>query len=328
MRSATNRQLKNGIVLSLAVAGSALAEANSVNIIYATENALYGAGYDIGRADGWMDERLRRAVRDYQARSGNLSVTGNLDSATLSSLGIASNAGRTVADNVVASKAQALAALGMTEARTHSKPDPKTRLQPKPEFTVNELPAEPKPKPVVKQAPSNPAPATTQVVAEAEPAETEKVAPKATSEAARRTTFAAPNPVETSQPVRVAKAEPAPVPRVQTTVPDVNPASQKPAVVPVSSDAPASQPAPQVSVESQPDPDTSPSENSKVPEIAGQLPEEPTAAVRPETDSREVPVTEAGPETSTASSTTASEPGKKSGNIFGTLFDFLFGWLV
>lgn len=299
MRTITIRQFSQGLALSIAITGSAMAEANSVKVIYAAENALYGAGYDIGRADGWMDEALRAAVREYQARSDKLSVTGNLDSATLSSLGISSNTGRTVADNVVASKAQALAALGMTESRAQSqpkpisKPEPKPRLQPKPAFTIKELPAEPKPEPVEKKAPA-----------------------------------AAPDPVATPQPVTVAKAEPTPAPQVETPDAEVPPSSQQPAAVTVSSTAPASQPEPQLSAESQAEPEPSPSEDPTASELAAQLPDEPTAAGRPDTEASNVSLTETGSESPQPATTPAPEPNEKSRNIFGTLFDFLFGWLV
>lgn len=215
MRSATIRQFRSGIVLSIAVAGSALAEANSVNVIYASENALYGAGYDIGRADGWMDETLRRAVRDYQTRAGNLSVTGDLDSATLSALGISETSGRAVSGNVVASKAEALAALGMSAKSTDSTPRP--QRQPKPAFSVQELPVEPKPEPVRKQALSNPTPATAKVVAKAKPAPT--------------------NPVEVTPPVVEARPQ---TPKV------VAAPSEAPVPEPVAPAAPSSPPSPEV----------------------------------------------------------------------------------
>jgi len=55
------------------------AQAGPAETIYSAENALYGAGYEIGKADGWMDNTLRSAIRQYQSSSDELQATGNLD---------------------------------------------------------------------------------------------------------------------------------------------------------------------------------------------------------------------------------------------------------
>lgn len=48
--------------------------------------ALQGEGYDPGRADGFMDENTRAAIRDFQ-RDNDLVVTGTVDEETASVLG-------------------------------------------------------------------------------------------------------------------------------------------------------------------------------------------------------------------------------------------------
>ncbi len=93
------------------------AQAGPVETIYSAENALYGAGYDIGKADGWMDNTLRSAIRQYQSGHDELQATGNLDPQTLSALGITLGSNSTVSGNDVADRTAAMAALGLSEER-------------------------------------------------------------------------------------------------------------------------------------------------------------------------------------------------------------------
>ncbi|AHI27908.1 peptidoglycan-binding domain-containing protein [Marinobacter similis] len=135
MNSAKLSIVSKGLFLSAALAASSHAQAqtDSVNVIFAAENALYGAGYNVGRADGWMDKALQQAVRDYQARNGALKVSGSLDAETLSALGVSHGSGRAVSGNVVASKTDALAALGISETRTKLRP----RHRPNPRLNLS-----------------------------------------------------------------------------------------------------------------------------------------------------------------------------------------------
>ncbi|MDF0750524.1 peptidoglycan-binding protein [Marinobacter sp. 71-i] len=120
----------------------AVAQAGPVETIYAAENALYGAGYNIGKADGWMDNTLRTAIREYQSSNDKLQATGRLDPQTLSALGIAVTDNGTVSDNVVPNREAAMAALGMDEQRIGSAtarrpvaeaPEPEALSDPEPE---------------------------------------------------------------------------------------------------------------------------------------------------------------------------------------------------
>lgn len=100
------------ILTAAACLGTAQA-AEPEKIIFAAENALYGAGYDIGRADGWIDEQLRTAIRAYQDKNG-LQTNGNLDAATLEALGVAKTSSATIAANSVGSRKASMAKLGLS----------------------------------------------------------------------------------------------------------------------------------------------------------------------------------------------------------------------
>ncbi len=122
------------VMLTAAMGLSAAHAASPVKVIFSAENALYGAGYDIGRADGWYDNKLRGAVRDYQDKTG-LATSGDLDSQTLKALGVKATANAPISSNAVASRKDAVAALGLPELELRSGPRPvtKTEPQPKPE---------------------------------------------------------------------------------------------------------------------------------------------------------------------------------------------------
>jgi len=122
---------------SIAICGGA--QANSpVHIVFAAENALYGSGYDIGTADGWIDDKLRTAIRQYQSDRPELSASGNLDSATLKSLGVAAAPSLTIQSNSVASRSAARDQLGLaakvpSPARSVAAIAPKPKPEPAPE---------------------------------------------------------------------------------------------------------------------------------------------------------------------------------------------------
>ncbi len=90
-----------------------VALASAEKTIYGAENALYGRGYDVGVADGWMDDRLRTAITEFQSKNKHLKSTGNLDTATLDALEVAHN-GEDVVDNRVSSQKAAASSLGLS----------------------------------------------------------------------------------------------------------------------------------------------------------------------------------------------------------------------
>ncbi|MGC8118898.1 peptidoglycan-binding protein [Marinobacter sp. VGCF2001] len=102
------------LACSLVIWGTAEASA-PVHTVFSAENALYGAGYDIGKADGWIDAELRAGLRQYQSEHPGLSPSGNLDAGTLESLGIESVSAVTIKGNTLASRAETRAQLGLKE---------------------------------------------------------------------------------------------------------------------------------------------------------------------------------------------------------------------
>ncbi|WP_291908677.1 MULTISPECIES: peptidoglycan-binding domain-containing protein [Marinobacter] len=128
------------IAMLTAAAGLGTAQAaEPEKVIFAAENALYGAGHDIGRADGWIDEQLRTAIRAYQGKNG-LQTNGNLDAATLEALGVTKTSSATIAANSVGSRKASMAKLGLSlpepapdspaVARAEPKPEPEPAPQP------------------------------------------------------------------------------------------------------------------------------------------------------------------------------------------------------
>ena len=137
-RKAGVRSPALAILTAAACLGTAQA-AEPENVIFAAENALYGAGHDVGRADGWIDEQLRTAIRAYQDKNG-LQTNGNLDAATLEALGVAKTSSATIAANSVGSRKASMAKLGLSlpepapgspaVARAEPKPEPEPAPQP------------------------------------------------------------------------------------------------------------------------------------------------------------------------------------------------------
>lgn len=310
MNSAQLSTVSKGLFLSaaLAVSSHVQAQAESVKVIFSVENALYGAGYDIGRADGWMDKALKQAVRDYQARNGALTVSGILDAETLSALGVSNILGRAVSGNVVASKTAALSALGIsetqTQARTQPKAKPQRRLQPKPAFSVKEIVPEPAPTPVAEQQPKPQAQPHSKPSKQTDPA-----TPEANPTVAAQTSVTPPAK-EVTKPSPEPKAEPAPQ----------------------SVDKPA--PSTDVAKVKSPAPETAEPTSAETVAWMKQLPNETTASEKPEDTTVHEPVAQASkaepPETATAEAAQKEQPAKPENdrNIFGSLFHFLFGWMV
>lgn len=296
------------VLFTAAMGFSAAHGASPVNVIFSAENALYGAGYDIGRADGWYDNKLRAAVRNYQDKTG-LPSSGDLDSQTLKALGVNTTAKATVSSNAVASREDAVAALGLPELNLRLRPQAVAKMVPR---------TEPKPEP---SAPLIEAPRETGT--EEPPASAEASAskpPEPIDDSDNKTIYSQLVKNETSTPseapsssspavlgvVSESSSETAPAPESETEIVDsVPPANQKPvtavAVVAVEADGPLTQ-----------------------------LPAEPTSTdpLEPET---EVTVTEqtAGTGNPAATNQPENKPRRSTGGgFFSALFDFFFGWLV
>ena len=135
-----------GFLAALTVSFCAVAQADPADTIFAAENALYGAGYDIGKADGWMDDTLRSAIRKYQSGREGLQATGDLDPQTLSALGIAVKDGDAVTGNSARSREGAMADAGISKQRFGS-PSAKQPIAAAPEPEVK-----PEPVPVSTEA--------------------------------------------------------------------------------------------------------------------------------------------------------------------------------
>lgn len=113
-----------GPAIALLAAATCIGTAQAAEperVIFAAENALYGAGHDIGRADGWLDNQLRAAIRVYQRENG-LQISGNLDADTLKALGINIPSGGTITANYVGSRTESMEGLGLSLP----KPEPVT----------------------------------------------------------------------------------------------------------------------------------------------------------------------------------------------------------
>lgn len=110
------KQGVRGPVIAMLTAAACLGTAQAAQpekVIFAAENALYGAGHDIGRADGWLDNQLRTAIRAYQREAG-LQANGNLDADTLKALGVKVPLGATITANSVGSRTESMKGLGLT----------------------------------------------------------------------------------------------------------------------------------------------------------------------------------------------------------------------
>lgn len=121
------------VAMLTAAAGLGTAQAaEPEKVVFAAENALYGAGHDIGRADGWIDEQLRTAIRAYQDKNG-LKTNGNLDAATLEALGVAKTSSATIAANSVGSQKASMAKLGLSLPEPAPVSPAVARAEPEPE---------------------------------------------------------------------------------------------------------------------------------------------------------------------------------------------------
>lgn len=267
-------------------------------VIFSAENALYGAGYDIGRADGWFDNDLRGAVRAYQ-KTNALTVSGKLDNATLSALGIKATSVQTLSGNALSSRAQSLKALELPSPATMPVARPEARK------TVVEKTVAQKPvvkKTVVEEAVVEEAAAEETVVEKATVADVEKEKISESTNSVQ----AAENLSDKVSEKQIAKAEISTQPEEEVRKPvaeqsnEVTPAtvasSETTTAAPVEQPQAAVEPARSVE-HSQPDP---------------AKPEEKVAVAEP--SEKQAP----------------AEPRRASsgGGFFTALFDFFFGWLV
>lgn len=302
------------VVLLTAATGFSVAHAaNPVNVIFSAENALYGAGYDIGRADGWYDNKLRAAVRNYQDKTG-LPTNGDLDSQTLKALGIHTTAKTTVNSNAVASREDAMAALGLSELNLRPRPQAVVKMVPRRE-------AKPEPSAQLVSAPQETGteepPATAEAPASKPPEPIDDSDDKIFDSHLVKKATSTPSEVPLSAPTAIlavvseSPSKTAPAPEPETKVVDSAPPANKKPVTAVAV----------VAVEA----DDSP---------AQQLPAEPTgtASLEPEIEPEiDVTVAEqtAGTDNPAATNQPAKEPRRSTGGgFFRALFDFFFGWLV
>ncbi|MCR8915695.1 hypothetical protein FDP08_01940 [Marinobacter panjinensis] len=261
------------------------AQAGPAQTIYAAENALYGAGHEIGKADGWMDNTLRSAIRHYQSGNDELQATGNLDPQTLSALGVAPEDNSTISDNAAPDRQAAMAAIGLSEERFGSgsasrrmaaapEPEPKPEPEPEPERV-----AQPDPEPEVQPEPE----VVVQEKPEPEPVASAPAEPEVVP--AREPTAEPELAAQTTEPV--AESIPEPEPELTVAEPETKTEPEKETLVEVST------------VEESPEADF-------------QLPDEPTAAGNPEVS-----------ETSDVSEPPAQSSGGFFSSVFDFLFGWL-----
>ncbi|TYC63901.1 peptidoglycan-binding protein [Marinobacter sp. BW6] len=260
-------------------------------VIFAAENALYGAGHDIGRADGWLDNQLRAAIRAYQSENG-LQTNGNLDADTLNALGINVPSGATITANSVGSRTDSMEGLGLSI---------------------------PKPKPVTpKVATAEPEP-----VQEPTQQADQKSSGKVQSTAKPKTEKSVVQIVtdETSKPVEDESPKKPEVVISDTAEPAVA-ESPQPNLEP--SPEPSPEPEPEI-VDKAP----TATRADKDPVLA-RIPTEPTSAgqAEPETTKTEPSTTEQIDTPARENQTVADRPRSSGGGFFSALFDFFFGWLV
>lgn len=288
------RQGVRGPVIAMLTAAACLGTAQAAEpekVIFAAENALYGAGHDIGRADGWIDEQLRAAIRAYQAQNG-LQTNGNLDTATLKALGVTKTSSATITANSVGSRKASVAQLGLSLPEPAPNTPTIARAEPKPASAP-----EPTPDPIQKS--SEQGEPTNSIDAEI-------IKNQMVTEGTSKST-------EVKPQEKVAEAAP-------TTPEPV--ASEPPA--PTSAPAPAPAPEPAVAEETTP-------EATKEPDpVLAQLPAEPTSAGPAEpkvTETKKAQPIE-GENTASTNSAVADNSQSTGGGFFSVLFDFFFGWLV
>lgn len=297
----------SGPLVVAAASFCAVAQAGPAETIYAAENALYGAGYNIGKADGWMDNTLRSAIRQYQSSNNELQATGSLDPQTLSALGIAVTDNGTVSGNVVPNPEAAMVALGMDEQRFGSStarrpvtqaPEPEALSEPEPE-------PEPEPVQVSKEEPE-----VVMAVADSQ-------VPPASEPATENQETASPSEDEV---ILVEAEEPAPDPVANEPTEQTEPSATTEATVQTAEPTPKPEPQ-EVTT-----PEEAPVEVAAIEEPADtdpDLPDEPTAAGIPE-DPEPAQVARS----STQATSEPSASTQSSGGFFSSIFDFLFGWLI
>ncbi|MDX1635534.1 MAG: peptidoglycan-binding protein [Marinobacter sp.] len=278
-------------------------------MIFAAENALYGAGYDIGKADGWLDETLRAAIRQYQTDTRGLTVSGKLDAETLAALGAVARPEQTLSTNSVASPRAAMAALDLPVAAPERREEPASTARPVAREPV--------------QAPPAPEPETQALLATSKP------------------------PVEQPKPetLPVSKDQAMPASAAPVTVARVTEQSDNGAGMMASvTDAPASEPRPEpASPGIEPEPVLTAQNPVSTPAPATPDPAEPEMALSasavtepsPQDAAQKAEPAPVPAEEMAAASLETAPPtpvrttsAKSSGGFFSALFDFLFGWLV
>ncbi|WP_404362807.1 peptidoglycan-binding protein [Marinobacter sp.] len=300
---------RDSIAAAIIFSLSATAQAAPANVIFAAENALHGAGYDVGQADGWLDNDLRLAIRRYQSGTDGISNTGNLDGDTLSALGIAST-GEVISDNALPNRKAALAALDLRPAA----PAPRASRQ-----VVKTAPPEPKPEPEqeIRKAPE-PEPGPVKVEVASAPAEARQLTeptpePRESASAAARQETEAP---VTSSPEPAVAGEPVETPAVRT--------QQALESAPQTDTATA--PAPQVEVTAfEQEPSAAPDSNS------GNAPSSDVLAAADTTASSDASEEYVAEVETAAVVNTAEQPAeaqKNGGGFFGNMFSLLFGWMI
>lgn len=106
--------------------------APSKHDIFAAQNALYGAGFDIGKADGNMGPALQAAVKKFQESQSGLKATGDLDTATLAALGVSEGSDEmSTAAPVAAAPTAAAAPKPVAEKAAQPAAQPKPAEKPK-----------------------------------------------------------------------------------------------------------------------------------------------------------------------------------------------------
>jgi hypothetical protein len=284
-----------GMALFSSIAICGWAQANSpVHTVFAAENALYGSGYDIGTADGWIDDKLRTAIRQYQSDRPELSASGNLDSATLKSLGVAAAPTLTIQSNSVASRSAARDQLGLAAK------------VPSPAHSVAAIAPKPKPEPAPEVQEPEPETVEPEVVDTTEPRENQ---------------VAAVEPAVQSVPAEDSELGPNENLKEQR-VTDLSSSVSESGQTPVTEDQ---EPAEVVEVVT--------GDNEELIAQLPTEPTEPTAAGPDEPLEEPEPVIVDAP-VANASKPVANQEAKaeprpqSSGGFFSWLFDFFFGWIA
>lgn len=298
---------------------TAAAHASPVNTIFAVENALYGQGYDVGEADGWLDGDLRAAIKAFQGRNSGLLSTGDLDPETLKALGI--DSGYTaVTRNTLPNRRAAMAALGI-EPR-YQKPEPRTA---KPTVAATPEP-EPAPQPEAKEPPPGPeAPEPAASVA----ATPEPEAVIETTMAVETAEKAPPVPEDTDTTAVVEAAPKAPQSKSETAANAPEPA---PAPEPVAAlHEPASAEPVAAAVET-----VAAVKKTEASDTRGLATEDEADNMTASTNPQTAPSAEAQADASQETEASVAEDRpedtgqsvESNGGFFSMLFDFLFGWAV